>query len=84
MPLLTSCGVSEPGSNRPAERHVTPPPRTPIPEGTVPCQDDPTQLCLSDEQMAQLLRAFNAGEAERDRIICYLRAWFAYEPCPVD
>jgi hypothetical protein len=85
MQLLTSCGGPvESAATRPPVERVTPPPRTPIPEGSVACADNPANKCLSDEQNAQLLRSFDAGEAERDRMLCWLRVWFGYPACPTD
>lgn len=84
MLLLTSCGDNEPGSNRPTIAAVTPPPRTPLPDATVPCAGDPTQLCVADADLAQHLRAREARDDEVDRQFCWLRTWFGYDPCPVD
>lgn len=87
MPLLTSCGDKESvasASQIPPESRVTAPPRTAIPVGTVPCPTDPTALCLSDKQLGELLQAFDAGEAKRDRMFCWLRVFFNYTACPAE
>jgi len=39
-------------------------------------------MCLTDEQTGELLATFDEGERERDRKLCWLRAWFGYDPCP--
>jgi hypothetical protein len=80
-----SCGEPvESAATRPPIERVTPPPRTPIPDGAVPCADDPARQCLTDEQSAQMLREFDAGEAKRDRMLCWLRVWFGYSACPAE
>lgn len=85
MPLLTSCGVPAPTAvSRPAEERVTPPAATAIPDGEVACTGDPAQRCLSDVQNADLLRRYEGGERERDRMICWLRVWVGYPACRVD
>jgi hypothetical protein len=79
--FTTACETTG-GLPPPEISRVTPPAPTKIPRGSVPCTQSPTGWCLSDEENGQLLIDLDAGERTRDRMICWLRVYFKYPPCP--
>lgn len=86
LPLASCGGGNKPLSagSRPTRERIAPPARTPIPAPSVPCPGDPSRLCWTDEQSAQILAGMNGDIERRDAQLCWLLVWFGYEPCPAE
>lgn len=83
--LMTSCGDdAKPlaSTPRPTIDRLTPADWPVVPEGSVACAHDPARRCLTDEEDAQLKRGLADTITADEDIICWLRDWFGYPPCP--
>lgn len=84
LAMCTTACAGGANPDRPAKHRLTPLPQTEIPRGSVACSTSSTGWCLSDAENGQLLTDYEKGERARDRKLCWLLAYFGYEPCEAE
>ncbi|MCE7797843.1 hypothetical protein LWE61_14925 [Sphingobium sufflavum] len=73
---MTSCAASG-RLSLPDSTRTEPTPYPAIPDGDVPCPDNPARRCLSDSQNGSLLRAYDAALTAANEKLHWLADFFA-------